>query len=86
MTKLLNFKVIIEQDEDGIFIASVPAVPGCYSEGDTYEESLKNVKEALDLALEVAKDNPSYAKKINYPDPEKENFIGIVNLPIRLAY
>ena len=88
MTKLLNFKTIIEQDEDGYFVASIPAVPGCYSQGKTYEEAVKNVKEALELALEVAKEKPDYAKRIAFPEEEssKEKFIGIVTLPIKVAF
>lgn len=85
--KVLNFKTIIEQDEDGIFVASVPSVPGCHSQGKTYEEAVKNVKEALELALEVAKKKPDYAKRISFPDEQKsEKFIGILNLPIKVAF
>jgi predicted RNase H-like HicB family nuclease len=87
MVKVLNFKTILEQDEDGYFVASVPAVPGCYSQGKTYEEALKCIKEALELALEVAKDNPSYAQKISYPEENKrESFLGVIDLPVKLAY
>ena len=57
--KVLNFKTIIEQDEDGYFVASVPSVPGCHSQRKTYEEAVKNVNEALELALEVAKEKPA---------------------------
>lgn len=86
MTKILSFKVIIEQDEDGVFIASVSSVPGCYSQGNTYEEALANIKEALELSLEVAKKKPSYAKQIAFPDEtKKEKFIGLVDLPIKFA-
>jgi len=87
MVKMLNFKIIIEQDEDRNFIASVPSVPGCYSQGKSYEEALKNVKEALELSLEEAKNNPSYARKIVFPDEQsRQNFIGVVDLPIRFAF
>lgn len=86
MVKILNFKILLEQDEDNCFIASVPAVPGCYSQGKTYEEALINIKEALELALEVAKDQPSYAQKIDFPEEDKkEKFIGIVDLPIKFT-
>ena len=50
MPKVLNFKVLIEQDEDGVFVASVPAIPGCHTQGKTYEEVIENVKEAIELA------------------------------------
>ena len=36
--KDLQFKVLIEQDENGVFVASVPAIPGCHTQGNTYEE------------------------------------------------
>lgn len=75
MTKVLNFKIIIEQDEDGYFIASIPSVPGCYSQGKTYEDVIKNVKEALELSLEIAKDNKTYAQKIIYPEVKLQTII-----------
>jgi predicted RNase H-like HicB family nuclease len=50
------FKVIIEPAEEGGFTAYVPKLPGCVSEGETYEETLKNIKEATELYLEVARE------------------------------
>lgn len=45
---MLNFKVILEEDkEDGGFIIECPALPGCASQGDTVEEALENIKEAI---------------------------------------
>lgn len=54
MPKILNFKAVIEQDDKGYFIADVPAIPGCRSQGKSYEEAIKNTKEAIKLCLEVA--------------------------------
>jgi len=87
MVKVLNFKVIVEQDEDGRFVASVPSVPGCYSDGKTYEEAVKNIKEAVTLSLEVAKNNSNYSGRIVFPqnNKEKEKFIGLIDLPIKFA-
>ena len=48
-----EFAVIIEQDEDGTYIASVPELPGCHTQGGTLEELYENVKEAIELYLEV---------------------------------
>lgn len=48
----MKFKVVIEEDEDGGYVVSVPALPGCYSQGDTIEEALENIKEAIELYLE----------------------------------
>ncbi|NLI77473.1 MAG: type II toxin-antitoxin system HicB family antitoxin [Candidatus Riflebacteria bacterium] len=44
--KKYRFPIIIEQDKDGFF-ASCPALQGCYSQGDTYEEAMKNIREAI---------------------------------------
>ncbi len=52
----LQFKVLIEQDEDGLYIASVPELPGCYTQGKTLEEVRKRIKEAMNLVLESDKD------------------------------
>ncbi len=41
-----HFPVIVEQDEDGFFVATNPALPGCYSQGNSMEEALANVREA----------------------------------------
>jgi predicted RNase H-like HicB family nuclease len=51
-----EFTVVIEQDEDGVYIALVPAIPGCHSWGDTEEEALENVKEAIRLHIEARRD------------------------------
>lgn len=85
MPKIFNFQVIIEQDEDGNFVASVPAIPGCHTESNTYEEALKNAKEAIDLCLEEAEQNKSYHSQINWPDKsETSRFLGITNIPVRV--
>jgi predicted RNase H-like HicB family nuclease len=48
----MKFRVLVEQDEDGVFIAEVPSLPGCLSDGRTREEALANVREAIALYLE----------------------------------
>ncbi|HYW70503.1 MAG TPA: type II toxin-antitoxin system HicB family antitoxin [Pyrinomonadaceae bacterium] len=48
----MKYRVLIEQDEDGIFVAEVPSLPGCVSQGDTREEATRNIKEAIELYLE----------------------------------
>jgi predicted RNase H-like HicB family nuclease len=47
------FNVTIDRDEDGIWIIECPAIPGCVSQGNTKEEALENIKEAIALCLEV---------------------------------
>ena len=48
----MNIKVIVEKGEDGYFVAHVPALKSCWSQGKTREEALENIKEAIDLYLE----------------------------------
>jgi predicted RNase H-like HicB family nuclease len=45
--------VSLDRDEDGVWIAECPSIPGCVSQGSTKEEALENVKEAIQLCLEV---------------------------------
>jgi len=45
----VKYRVLIEQDEDGIFVAEVPSLPGCVSQGRTSGEAIENVKEAIKL-------------------------------------
>lgn len=51
----MKYRVIIEQDEDGVFVAEVPALPGCISQGYTRTEVLTNIQEAIELYLESLK-------------------------------
>ena len=51
----MKFRVIIEQDEDGVFVARCPALPGCISQGATREEAQANIKEAITGYLESLK-------------------------------
>lgn len=59
-----EFKIIVEQDEDGFFVASVPALPGCYTQAKTLKELRKRIRQAILLCLEVAQKDPEYRKKI----------------------
>lgn len=43
----MRYRVLIEQDEDGVYIAEVPALPGCVSQGKTRAEAVENIKEAI---------------------------------------
>lgn len=51
----MKFKVILEPQKEGGYTVYVPALPGCISEGDTKEEALRNIKEAIELYLEPPK-------------------------------
>ena len=48
----MRLKVVLEPSEDGGYTVYVPSLPGCISEGDTREEALVNIKEAIELYLE----------------------------------
>ena len=69
------FTVYIEQDEDGVFVGSVPTVPGCHAEGKTQKAMLKNLREVLTLCL----------RNVNAREVEKTKFVGIQNLEVEYA-
>jgi predicted RNase H-like HicB family nuclease len=49
----MKFIVTLERDEDGYWVVECPSIPGCVSQGDTREEALENIQEAIQLCLEV---------------------------------
>jgi predicted RNase H-like HicB family nuclease len=51
----MKYRVLIEQDEEGVFVAEVPALPGCISQGTTRKEALQNIQEAIAAYLESLK-------------------------------
>ncbi len=53
----MKYRVLIEQDEDGMFIAEVPSLPGCISQGKTRTEAIKNIQEAIEAYIESLKDH-----------------------------
>lgn len=67
--KELQFKVLIEQDEDGLYVASVPELPSCYTQGKTLEEVRKRIKEVIQLVLEEDNDlkKDKLASSASYP-------------------
>lgn len=50
------YTVVIERDEDGVFITHCPALPGCSSYGMTREEAVENIREAMMLTIEVLRE------------------------------
>ncbi|MCJ7778173.1 MAG: type II toxin-antitoxin system HicB family antitoxin [Sedimentisphaerales bacterium] len=62
----MKFRVILEPSEEGGYTVIVPSLPGCVSEGNTREEALKNVREAIELYLEPVEDDLSFS-----PDSEQ---------------
>ena len=53
----MKYRVLIEEDEDGVFVGTVPALPGCISQGRTRSELLKNIEEAIAGYLESLKEH-----------------------------
>ena len=53
----MRFTVVLEQEPDKGFVASVPALPGCVSQGDTREDALQNIREAIELYLEDCRES-----------------------------
>lgn len=73
---IYQYTAVFEPDEkDGGFTVTIPSLPGCISEGDTFEEALQNIQEAASLYLEVIQ-----SKKQEIPKEEK----GIVIAPIEV--
>ncbi len=54
---VMNLKIVLEPSEEGGYTVYVPSLPGCISEGDTKEEALANIKEAIELYLEPVEDD-----------------------------
>lgn len=54
--KVLDFTVVIEQDESGWYVATVPELQGCHTQGKTIDQVLERVKEAIELCLETDKE------------------------------
>ena len=50
----MKLEVVLEQEEDGTYSVHCPALKGCHSQGETREEALQNIQEAIQLYLEVA--------------------------------
>ena len=71
-----QFTVILEQDEDGYFVASVPALPGCHTQAKTISELKKRIKEVILLCLDIAKTDSVYQKTIKQA-AYQPSFVGI---------
>ena len=68
--KNIQFTVYIEQDEDKMYVGSIPSVPSFHAEGRTQNEMLKNLQQVLQLCL----------RNVNVKEVEKIKFVGIQNL------
>ena len=72
--KKLHLPVLIEQDEDGIYIVSWPSFQGCHSYAKTIDEALANIREVIDVCLEES------------PKKELNRFIGFRELEVKVAW
>lgn len=71
-----TFHVIIEQDEDGGYVGKVPELRGCATQGDTLDELMVNIKEAIELCLEVE------AKEKITVKEERIKFVGVQEITV----
>jgi predicted RNase H-like HicB family nuclease len=62
----MQIRVVLEPSDEGGFTALVPSLPGCISEGETREEALKNIQEAILLYLEPIEDDADYSEKAEF--------------------
>jgi predicted RNase H-like HicB family nuclease len=68
----MKYRVLIEQDEDGVFVAQAPSLPGCVSQGTTRREAVANIQEAIELYLESLS-----AHGDPIPPPIEEEFVEV---------
>ena len=64
--KTMDFKVVLEADPDGGYVVICPTLPGCYSQGDSVDEALANIREAIELCIEDMRERGE-----PFPDPSK---------------
>jgi predicted RNase H-like HicB family nuclease len=71
-----RFPIIIEQDEDGIYIASVPSLAGCHTQAKTLDELMERIKEAIQLYIET--------ENISEEEIRSMNFIGLQEIEVTI--
>ena len=77
-TNILSYAVIFEKAEEGGYVAFVPALPGCMTQGETFEETKENIKDAISGYVAVLKED---GEKIPV---EQEPISAIVSIPVAL--
>ena len=60
--QVLKFNAVFLEEDDGGYSVSVPALPGCFSQGDSFEGAIENIKEAMELYLEDERENEEWLK------------------------
>lgn len=53
----MKYRIVIEQDEDGVFVASCPSLPGCHTQGKTHAEAMANLRQAVGVYLESLREH-----------------------------
>jgi len=66
-----DFNVVIEQDADGIYVASVPSLPGCHTQASSLDILMERIREAIELCLDVEKH-----------DEDQLNYIGVQRVSV----
>ena len=75
--KILQYNAVIQEEKEGGYSVWVPALPGCTSQGETFEETVNNIKEAIELYLESAPEMLEYGD-----EKEEKQFL----IPIKVRY
>lgn len=73
--KILHLPILVEQDEDNVYIVSCPVFKGCHSYGKTIDEALDNIKEVIEMCMEEEKDRSL---------PEVNRFVGFREMQMPL--
>ena len=68
----MRYTVILQKEEDGGYAATVPVLPGCVSQGDTRDEALKNIEEAIEVYVEDVR-----AAGENVPIEDERTFVEV---------
>ena len=72
--KKYKFTVLIEQDEDGVYVAKVPALKGCHTQAHSIEEIYPRIREAIELCLEV--------EGLNKEEISQDTLVGVQQLEV----
>lgn len=80
--KELQFKIVIEQDEGGMYVAEVPELPGCYTQGKSLEEVRERIREVIQLVLDSEEELVEEKSKTSASRPR---FFGVEDITIRYA-
>jgi antitoxin HicB len=77
-TKIFTYTVIFEKAKEGGYIATVPILPGCMTQGETFEEAKNNIKDAISGYIQVLKED-----KDEIPFEDEEHIAATIAVPVR---